>query len=161
VTQMLKEVLTDSPDPADGVRAFVEAVAHVLRDSGYVFGCPVALIVLDSPESSALARSAGGKLREEGTSSLPESCSALRFWYGSLRLFVDVFREYDSYWLGVGRGQYFTSPWRSQAFGSSSERTFWPVITRPCDPRVSISERAILAVGERVPSGQRWHFSRS
>jgi phosphatidylglycerol:prolipoprotein diacylglycerol transferase len=29
------------------------------------------------------------------------------FWYGSLRLFVDVFREYDSYWLGIGRGQYF------------------------------------------------------
>ena len=29
------------------------------------------------------------------------------FWYGSLRLLVDVFREYDSYWLGVGRGQYF------------------------------------------------------
>lgn len=29
------------------------------------------------------------------------------FWYGALRLFVDVFREYDSYWLGVGRGQYF------------------------------------------------------
>ena len=75
MTQMLKEVLTDSPDPVDGVRAFVEAVAHVLRDSGYVFGCPVALIVLDSPESSALARSAGGKRREEGTSSLPGSCS--------------------------------------------------------------------------------------
>lgn len=28
-------------------------------------------------------------------------------WYGSLRLLVDHFREYDSYWLGVGRGQYF------------------------------------------------------
>ena len=55
VTQVLKEVLTDSPDPAEGVRAFVEAAAHVLRDSGYVFGCPVAPIVLDSPESSALA----------------------------------------------------------------------------------------------------------
>jgi TetR/AcrR family transcriptional repressor of lmrAB and yxaGH operons len=55
VTQLLKEVLTDSPDPAEGVRAFVEAAAHVLRDSGYVFGCPVAPIVLDSPESSALA----------------------------------------------------------------------------------------------------------
>jgi TetR/AcrR family transcriptional regulator, lmrAB and yxaGH operons repressor len=55
VTQLLKEVLTDSPDPADGVRAFIEAAAHVLRDSGYVFGCPVAPIVLDSPESSALA----------------------------------------------------------------------------------------------------------
>jgi TetR/AcrR family transcriptional regulator, lmrAB and yxaGH operons repressor len=55
VTQLLKEALADSPDPAEGVRAFVEAAAHVLRDSGYVFGCPVAPIVLDSPESSALA----------------------------------------------------------------------------------------------------------
>ena len=55
VTQLLKEALTGSPDPADGVRAFVEAADHVLRDSGYVFGCPVAPIVLDSPESSALA----------------------------------------------------------------------------------------------------------
>ena len=55
VTQLLKEVLAGSPDPVEGVRAFVEAAAHVLRDSGYVFGCPVAPIVLDSPESSALA----------------------------------------------------------------------------------------------------------
>jgi TetR/AcrR family transcriptional regulator, lmrAB and yxaGH operons repressor len=56
VTLLLKEVLTDSPDPAEGVHAFVEAAAHILRDSGYVFGCPVAPIVLDSPESSALAK---------------------------------------------------------------------------------------------------------
>jgi phosphatidylglycerol---prolipoprotein diacylglyceryl transferase len=28
-------------------------------------------------------------------------------WYGLLRVLVDVFRVYDSYWLGVGRGQYF------------------------------------------------------
>jgi phosphatidylglycerol:prolipoprotein diacylglycerol transferase len=28
-------------------------------------------------------------------------------WYGLLRLFVDYFREYGSYWLGIGRGQYF------------------------------------------------------
>ncbi len=55
VTQLLKEVLTGSPDPADGVRAFVQAAAHELHDSGFVFGCPVAPIVLDSPESSALA----------------------------------------------------------------------------------------------------------
>ena len=55
VTQVLKQVLTDSPDPADGVRAFIEAAAHELRDSGYIFGCPVAPIILDSPESSALA----------------------------------------------------------------------------------------------------------
>jgi TetR/AcrR family transcriptional repressor of lmrAB and yxaGH operons len=55
VTQLLKEVLAGSPDPAEGVRSFVEAAAHMLRDSDYVFGCPVAPIVLDSPESSALA----------------------------------------------------------------------------------------------------------
>jgi TetR/AcrR family transcriptional regulator, lmrAB and yxaGH operons repressor len=55
VTQVLKETLADSPDPADGVRAFVDAAAHQLRDSGFVFGCPVAPIILDSPESSALA----------------------------------------------------------------------------------------------------------
>jgi TetR/AcrR family transcriptional regulator, lmrAB and yxaGH operons repressor len=54
VTQLLKESLTSSSEPADGVRAFVDAAAHVLHDSGYVFGCPVAPIVLDSPESSAL-----------------------------------------------------------------------------------------------------------
>lgn len=29
------------------------------------------------------------------------------FWYAFLRLFVDYFRDYDSYWLGIGRGQYF------------------------------------------------------
>lgn len=29
------------------------------------------------------------------------------FWYAFLRIFVDLFRDYDSYWLGVGRGQYF------------------------------------------------------
>jgi TetR/AcrR family transcriptional regulator, lmrAB and yxaGH operons repressor len=46
------------------VRAFVEAAAHVLRDSGYVFGCPVAPIVLDSPESSALAEVCQGALEE-------------------------------------------------------------------------------------------------
>jgi phosphatidylglycerol---prolipoprotein diacylglyceryl transferase len=28
-------------------------------------------------------------------------------WYGLVRVFVDIFREYDSYWLGIGRGQYF------------------------------------------------------
>ena len=28
-------------------------------------------------------------------------------WYGLLRVFVDFFRDYDSYWFGIGRGQYF------------------------------------------------------
>ena len=29
------------------------------------------------------------------------------FWYGLLQLFTDYFRDYDSYWFGVGTGQYF------------------------------------------------------
>ena len=55
ITQQLSEILTEASDPADGVRAFFGAAAGELRNSGYVFGCPVAPIVLDSPESSALA----------------------------------------------------------------------------------------------------------
>lgn len=66
VTQLLKEVLTGSPGPADGVRAFVGAAAHMLRDSGFVFGCPVAPIVLDTPESSALAEVCQEALEEWG-----------------------------------------------------------------------------------------------
>jgi phosphatidylglycerol---prolipoprotein diacylglyceryl transferase len=31
------------------------------------------------------------------------------FLYGFLRFVVDLFRDYDSYWLGVGRGQYFNA----------------------------------------------------
>jgi phosphatidylglycerol---prolipoprotein diacylglyceryl transferase len=51
------------------------------------------------------ARSLG--LRRNGY--LPKGLMLGHFllWYGLLRLFVDVFREYDSYWLGIGRGQYF------------------------------------------------------
>jgi len=29
------------------------------------------------------------------------------FWYGLMRLATDHFRDYDSYWFGIGRGQYF------------------------------------------------------
>ncbi len=47
------------------------------------------------------------KLRQNGY--LPRGLMLGHFvlWYGLLRLFVDYFREYDSYWLGIGRGQYF------------------------------------------------------
>jgi TetR/AcrR family transcriptional repressor of lmrAB and yxaGH operons len=55
ITQFLWEVFTEASDAAEAVRAFIAAAAHELRDSGYVFGCPVAPIVLDSPESSLLA----------------------------------------------------------------------------------------------------------
>jgi TetR/AcrR family transcriptional repressor of lmrAB and yxaGH operons len=56
ITQFLKEIFTQAPDAAEAVRAFIEAAAHELHDSGFVFGCPVAPIILDSPQSSALAK---------------------------------------------------------------------------------------------------------
>jgi TetR/AcrR family transcriptional regulator, lmrAB and yxaGH operons repressor len=64
ITQFLKEVFTEAPDAAEAVRAFIEAAAHELRDSGFVFGCPVAPIVLDSPESSVLAETCREGLEE-------------------------------------------------------------------------------------------------
>jgi TetR/AcrR family transcriptional regulator, lmrAB and yxaGH operons repressor len=64
ITQFLKEIFTQAPDAAEAVRAFIQAAAHELRDSGYVFGCPVAPIVLDSPESSLLAETCREGLEE-------------------------------------------------------------------------------------------------
>jgi TetR/AcrR family transcriptional repressor of lmrAB and yxaGH operons len=64
ITQFLKAVFTEAPDPAEAVRAFIEEAAHELRDSGFVFGCPVAPIILDSPESSVLAETCREALEE-------------------------------------------------------------------------------------------------
>jgi TetR/AcrR family transcriptional regulator, lmrAB and yxaGH operons repressor len=64
ITQFLKVIFTEAPDAAEAVRGFIEAAALELRDSGFVFGCPVAPIVLDSPESSALAETCREGLEE-------------------------------------------------------------------------------------------------
>jgi TetR/AcrR family transcriptional repressor of lmrAB and yxaGH operons len=64
ITQFLKEIFTEAPDAAEAVRTFIEAAAHELHDSGFVFGCPVAPIVLDSPESSVLAETCREALEE-------------------------------------------------------------------------------------------------
>jgi TetR/AcrR family transcriptional repressor of lmrAB and yxaGH operons len=64
ITHFLKEIFMEAPDAAEAVRAFIEAAAHELRDSGYVFGCPVAPIILDSPESSVLAETCRQALEE-------------------------------------------------------------------------------------------------
>src|SRR5215212_1862354 len=64
ITQFLKEIFTEASDAAEAARAFIEAAAHELRDSGYVFGCPVAPIILDSPQSSVLAETCREALEE-------------------------------------------------------------------------------------------------
>lgn len=64
ITRFLEEIFTEAYDAAEAVHAFIAAAAHELRDSGYVFGCPVAPIVLDSPESSLLAETCREGLEE-------------------------------------------------------------------------------------------------
>jgi TetR/AcrR family transcriptional repressor of lmrAB and yxaGH operons len=64
ITRFLEEVFTEASDAAEAVHAFIAAAAHELRDSGFVFGCPVAPIVLDSPESSLLAETCREGLEE-------------------------------------------------------------------------------------------------
>lgn len=46
-TQYLRESLASARTPAQGVRAFVDATAQLMRDSDYTFGCPVAPVILD------------------------------------------------------------------------------------------------------------------
>jgi TetR/AcrR family transcriptional repressor of lmrAB and yxaGH operons len=46
-TQYLRDSLASARTPAQGVRAFVDATAQLMRDSDYTFGCPVAPVILD------------------------------------------------------------------------------------------------------------------
>lgn len=61
-TQVLRETLGKSKNPAQGVRAFVEMAAHIMRETEYTFGCPVAPVILDATsglaELDALCRQA-------------------------------------------------------------------------------------------------------
>lgn len=55
VTEALAALLCEH-DPATAVRLYVLAAAEELEDSGWVFGCPVAPLVLDlEPEASPIA----------------------------------------------------------------------------------------------------------
>ena len=47
-TAALREALANAASPAQGVRAFLGAVAGLMRESGYTFGCPVAPVILDA-----------------------------------------------------------------------------------------------------------------
>jgi TetR/AcrR family transcriptional repressor of lmrAB and yxaGH operons len=48
-TAYLRDSLASAASPAEGVRAFVDATAELMRRSDYTFGCPVAPMVLDAP----------------------------------------------------------------------------------------------------------------
>jgi TetR/AcrR family transcriptional repressor of lmrAB and yxaGH operons len=47
-TRELQEALAQARTPAQGVRAYVDAAARLLRETDYTFGCPVAPVILDA-----------------------------------------------------------------------------------------------------------------
>lgn len=65
VTELLQELFAEGCDPAEGVRTYVEAAATELRESGYVFGCPVAPVVLDLAGASSVLEEACRQAFEE------------------------------------------------------------------------------------------------
>jgi AcrR family transcriptional regulator len=52
-TQVLRETLAGAKSPAQAVRLFLEAIAKLMRETGYEFGCPVAPMILDGTEDLA------------------------------------------------------------------------------------------------------------
>ncbi len=77
-------------------------------------------------------------------------------WYGLLRLVVDRFRVYDSYWLDIGRGQYFNllmaivglcivAAVRNHA-SPASDKASVPRNTRAKDPMLWVKRAAFYAL---------------
>ena len=64
-TRELESCLEQADTPAEGVRSFFRAAAREMVDTEYLFGCPVAPIILDTPDSeSELARTCRAALDE-------------------------------------------------------------------------------------------------
>ncbi len=47
-TEALREALVNAKTPAQGVRAYAETAADIMRETDYTFGCPVAPVILDA-----------------------------------------------------------------------------------------------------------------
>jgi TetR/AcrR family transcriptional repressor of lmrAB and yxaGH operons len=64
-TQVLRETLAGAKTPAKAVRLFLEAIAGIMRETDYHFGCPVAPMILDGTEAlTELADLCRGALRD-------------------------------------------------------------------------------------------------
>jgi AcrR family transcriptional regulator len=47
-TRELGETLAKAKTPGEGVRAYAEAAARIMRETDFTFGCPVAPVILDA-----------------------------------------------------------------------------------------------------------------
>ncbi len=65
ITDYLKAAFEESPGPAEAIRTYIRGAREHARGSGYRLGCPVASLILDSPEaSSAIGELCRGALEE-------------------------------------------------------------------------------------------------
>lgn len=65
ISAVLVALTREAPDPVAAVRAYVGGAAEELESSGYLFGCPVAPVILDLPDpGSALAEACREALDE-------------------------------------------------------------------------------------------------
>ena len=93
-TQALRGTLATATTPGQGVRAFVEAAARIMRDTDYTFGCPVAPVILDAtdgfPELAELCRRAFEEWVGLMESSFVAAGWFLGAWLGVDRLFWTI-----------------------------------------------------------------------
>lgn len=56
ISEILISLTRESPGPVEAIRAYILGAAEELESSGFLFGCPVAPVILDLPEpDSSLA----------------------------------------------------------------------------------------------------------
>ena len=56
ISDYLRTAFRDCPGPVEAVREYVEGAREHIRTGGFLLGCPVASLVLDSPEASSAIR---------------------------------------------------------------------------------------------------------
>ncbi|HEY3503400.1 MAG TPA: TetR/AcrR family transcriptional regulator [Actinocatenispora sp.] len=57
--RLIETTLADARDPADAVEKVFGALGHVLAESDYTLGCPVAAVALESADTTALRSACG------------------------------------------------------------------------------------------------------
>ncbi len=56
ISEYIATAFRECADPVEAVRAYVEGAREHIRTGGFLLGCPVASLVLDSPEASSSIR---------------------------------------------------------------------------------------------------------
>jgi len=75
-THELNQMLAAAKTPAQGVRAYAEGAAELMRDSDYTFGCPVSPVILDATGGVAELAQLCRRAFEDWTGLIAAACIA-------------------------------------------------------------------------------------